>query len=75
MGANSKIKRRKEVKRKMLTPRGKLILGIITIVVSLYLSIDFMLKSLDEKKAKESFKNILLSVANMLILIFATNVI
>ncbi|EOU1926642.1 hypothetical protein [Clostridium perfringens] len=59
----------------MLTPRGKLILGIITIVVSLYLSIDFMLKSLDEKKAKESFKNILLSVANMLILIFATNVI
>ena len=75
MGANSKIKRRKEVKRKMLTPGGKLILGIITIVVSLYLSIDFMLKSLDEKKAKESFKNILLSVANMLILIFATNVI
>ncbi|MGU8325303.1 hypothetical protein ACV3K3_01455 [Clostridium perfringens] len=59
----------------MLTPRGKLILGIITIVVSLYLSIDFMIKSLDEKKAKESFKNILLSVANMLILIFATNVI
>ena len=59
----------------MLTPRGKLILGIITIAVSLYLSIDFMLKSLDEKKAKESFKNILLSVANMLILIFATNVI
>lgn len=59
----------------MLTQRGKLILGIITIVVSLYLSIDFMLKSLDEKKAKESFKNILLSVANMLILIFATNVI
>lgn len=59
----------------MLTQRGKLILGIITIVVSLYLSIDFMLKSLNEKKAKESFKNILLSVANMLILIFATNVI
>lgn len=59
----------------MLTQRGRLILGIITIVVSLYLSIDFMLKSLDEKKAKESFKNILLSVANMLILIFATNVI
>lgn len=59
----------------MLTPGGKLILGIIAIVVSLYLSIDFMLKSLDEKKAKESFKNILLSVANMLILIFATNVI
>lgn len=59
----------------MLTPGGKLILRIITIVVSLYLSIDFMLKSLDEKKAKESFKNILLSVANMLILIFATNVI
>ena len=59
----------------MLTPGGKLILGIITIVVSLYLSIDFMLKSLNEKKAKESFKNILLSVANMLILIFATNVI
>ncbi|WP_260325681.1 hypothetical protein [Clostridium perfringens] len=75
MGANSKIKRRKEVKRKMLTPGGKLILGIITIVVSLYLSLDFMLKSLDEKKAKESFKYILLSVANMLILIFATNVI
>ncbi|HAT4231242.1 TPA: hypothetical protein I9Z97_000574 [Clostridium perfringens] len=59
----------------MLTPGGKLILRIITIVVSLYLSIDFMIKSLDEKKAKESFKNILLSVANMLILIFATNVI
>lgn len=59
----------------MLTPNGRIILGIISIVTALYLSVHFMIKSLDEKKAKESFKNILLSVANMLILIFATNVI
>lgn len=59
----------------MLTPNGKIILGIISIVTALYLSLYFMIKSLDEKEPKQSFKYLILSACNMLALIFATNVI
>ncbi|AQW25654.1 hypothetical protein ACV30Q_04655 [Clostridium perfringens] len=59
----------------MLTQRGKIILGIIAIVTALYLSIEFMIKSLDTKEPKKSFKYLILSACNMLALIFATNVI
>ncbi|EPB8219973.1 MAG: hypothetical protein E7J71_07020 [Clostridium perfringens] len=59
----------------MLTPNGRIILGIISIVTALYLSVHFMIKSLDEKEPKKSFKYLILSTCNMLALIFATNVI
>lgn len=59
----------------MLTPNGRIILGTISIVTALYLSLYFMIKSLDEKEPKQSFKYLILSTCNMLALIFATNVI
>ncbi|AMN31737.1 hypothetical protein [Clostridium perfringens] len=59
----------------MLTQNGTFILGIIAIITTLYLSIEFMIKSLDEKEPKKSFKYLILSTCNMLALIFATNVI
>ena len=59
----------------MLTKNGNLILGTIAIITTLYLGIEFMIKSLDEKEPKKSFKYLILSTCNMLALIFATNVI
>ncbi|HAT4310259.1 hypothetical protein ACV30B_00090 [Clostridium perfringens] len=59
----------------MLTKNGNLILGTIAIITTLYLSIEFMIKSLDEKEPRKSFKYLILSTCNMLVLIFATNVI
>ena len=59
----------------MLTPNGRIILGIISVVTALYLSVYFMIKSLDEKEPRKSFKYLILSTCNMLALIFATNVI
>ncbi|ALG49403.1 hypothetical protein [Clostridium perfringens] len=59
----------------MLTKNGNLILGTIAIITTLYLSIEFMIKSLDEKEPKKSFKYLILSTCNMLALIFSTNVI
>ncbi|HAT4182244.1 TPA: hypothetical protein ACF2DS_000198 [Clostridium perfringens] len=59
----------------MLTKNGNLILGTIAIITTLYLSIEFMIKSLDEKEPKKSFKYLILSACNMLALIFSTNVI
>ncbi|EDS79205.1 hypothetical protein ACSXBY_04325 [Clostridium perfringens] len=59
----------------MLTPNGRIILGIISIVTALYLSLYFMIKSLDEKEPRKSFKYLILSTCNMLALIFSANVI
>ncbi len=59
----------------MLTEAGRIILGIISIFTTLYLSVHFMIKSLDEREPKQSFKYLILSACNMLALIFATNVI
>ncbi|ELC8419226.1 hypothetical protein [Clostridium perfringens] len=59
----------------MLTKNGNLILGTVAIITTLYLSIEFMIKSLDEKEPRKSFKYLILSTCNMLALIFATNVI
>lgn len=38
----------------MLTKNGNLILGTIAIITTLYLSIEFMIKSLDEKEPKKA---------------------
>ncbi|HHD2740005.1 hypothetical protein ACSXAR_08240 [Clostridium perfringens] len=59
----------------MLTPKGRIILGIISTVTALYLSVYFMIKSLDEREPRQSFKYLILSTCNMLALIFSTNVI
>ena len=59
----------------MLSPNGRIILGIISIITALYLSVYFMIKSLDEKEPRKSFKYLILSACNMLALIFSTNVI
>lgn len=59
----------------MLTKNGTLVLGIVAIVTTLYLSLDFMIKSLTEKKPRESFKYLILSTCNMLSLLFVANVI
>ncbi|EJT6152838.1 hypothetical protein EHZ13_01970 [Clostridium perfringens] len=59
----------------MLTPKGRIILGIISTVTALYLSVYFIIKSLDEKEPRQSFKYLILSTCNMLALIFSTNVI
>ena len=59
----------------MLTSNGRIILGTISTVTTLYLSLYFMIKCLDEKEPKQSFKYLILSTCNMLALIFATNVI
>ncbi|HAT4162150.1 TPA: hypothetical protein I9Z77_001586 [Clostridium perfringens] len=59
----------------MLTPNGRIVLGTIAIITTLYLSVHFMIKSLDEKEPKQSFKYLILSACNMLALIFSTNMI
>lgn len=59
----------------MLTTNGRIVLGTISIVTTLYLSLYFMIKCLDEKEPKQSFKYLILSACNMLALIFSTNVI
>ncbi len=59
----------------MLTPVGRIVLGTIAIFTALYLSVHFMIKSLDEKEPKQSFKYLILSTCNMLALIFSINVI
>lgn len=59
----------------MLTPGGKLVLEIVAIFTTLYLSLDFMIKSLDEREPKQSFKYLVLSVCNMLSLLFVVNVV
>lgn len=59
----------------MLTPDGKLVLGIIAIVTSLYLSVEFMVKHLEENNPWQSFRYLILSLGNMLSLLFIVNVI
>ncbi|MDU1308488.1 MAG: hypothetical protein E6936_13650 [Clostridium perfringens] len=59
----------------MLNQGGKIVLGSISIVTTFYLSLYFMVKSLNEKEPKRSFKYLILSTCNMLALIFSTNVI
>ncbi len=59
----------------MLTTNGRIILGIISVVTALYLSLYFIIKCLNEKEPRKSFKYLVLSIGNMLSLIFITNMI
>lgn len=58
----------------MLTSNGRIVLGIISIVTALYLSVHFMIKSLDEKEPRKSFKYLMLFVGCTLSFIFSINV-
>lgn len=59
----------------MLTPGGKLVLGVIAIIITLYLSIEFMVQHLEEDNILKSFKYLVLSIGSMLSLLFVVNVI
>lgn len=59
----------------MLTPMGQVVLGTISIVTTLFLSVFFMEKYLEGNNSKKRTKYLILSIANMLSLIFVTNVI
>ncbi|HFD2050858.1 hypothetical protein [Clostridium perfringens] len=59
----------------MLTPGGKLTLGLIGVITTLYLSYYFIYECIEEKEVKKSFKYLLLSIGNMLSLLFIANMI
>lgn len=58
----------------MLTPGGKIVFGIITSVTTLFLSVYFLDKSINEKDSKKSFKYLMLFVGCTLSFIFSINV-
>ncbi|HII4514021.1 TPA: hypothetical protein ACY4SI_001227 [Clostridium perfringens] len=58
----------------MLTPRGKIVFGIITSATTLFLSVYFLDKSINEKDPKKSFKYLMLFVGCTLSFIFSINV-
>lgn len=59
----------------MLTLGGHLILGTISILTTLFLSVDFMGKYLEENNSKKRTKYLIFSIANILSLLFVSNVI
>lgn len=59
----------------MLTLGGHFLLGTISILTTLFLSVDFMEKYLEENNSKKRIKYLILSIANILSLLFVSNVI
>lgn len=59
----------------MLTQKGNFLLGTISILTTLFLSVDFMEKYLEENNSKKRIKYLILSIANILSLLFVSNVI
>lgn len=58
----------------MLTPGGKIVFGIVTTGTTLFLSVYFLDKSINEKDHKKSFKYLILFVGCALSFIFSINV-
>ncbi|MDM0664828.1 hypothetical protein QTH69_05970 [Clostridium perfringens] len=58
----------------MFTPGGKIVFGIITTATTLFLSVYFLDKSINEKETKKSFKYLILFVGCTLSFIFSINV-
>ncbi|EHK2354924.1 hypothetical protein JJB75_15580 [Clostridium perfringens] len=58
----------------MFTPGGKIVFGIITTATTLFLSVYFLDKSINEKEPKNSFKYLILFVGCTLSFIFSINV-
>lgn len=59
----------------MLTPIGNVVLRTVSVVTTLFLSVFFMEKYLEEKISKKKSKYLILSIGNMLTLLFVVNVI
>lgn len=59
----------------MLTPVGNVVLRTVSVVTTLFLSVFFMEKYLEEKISKKKTKYLILSIGNMLTLLFVVNVI
>lgn len=59
----------------MLTPIGQAVLGTISIATTLFLSVFFMEKYLEENASKKRTKYLIFSIGNMLTLLFVVNVI
>ncbi|WP_419748868.1 hypothetical protein ACNULB_04900 [Clostridium perfringens] len=58
----------------MFTPGGKIVFGIITTATTLFLSVYFLDKSINEKEPKKRFKYLILFVGCTLSFIFSINV-
>lgn len=59
----------------MLTPIGRVVLGTISIVTTLFLTVFFLEKYLEERNSKKRTKYLILSIGNMLSLLFVVNVV
>ncbi|AAL96798.1 hypothetical protein [Clostridium perfringens] len=59
----------------MLTPIGEVVLGTISIATTLFLTVFFLEKYLEERNSKKRTKYLILSIANILSLLFVSNVI
>ncbi|EGS9999048.1 hypothetical protein I9Y31_001263 [Clostridium perfringens] len=59
----------------MLTPIGQVVLGTISVATTLFLSVFFLEKYLEERNSKKRTKYLILSIGNMLSLLFVVNVV
>lgn len=59
----------------MLTPIGQVVLGTISVSTTLFLTVFFLEKYLEERNSKKRTKYLILSIGNMLSLLFVVNVV
>lgn len=59
----------------MLTPIGQVVLGTIATATTLFLTVFFLEKYLEERNSKKRTKYLILSIGNMLSLLFVVNVV
>ena len=59
----------------MLTPIGEVVLGTIATATTLFLTVFFLEKYLEERNSKKRTKYLILSIGNMLSLLFVVNVV
>ena len=59
----------------MLTPVGQVVLGTIATATTLFLTVFFLEKYLEERNSDKRTKYLILSIGNMLNLLFVVNVV
>lgn len=59
----------------MLTPIGEVVLGTIATATTLFLTVFFLEKYLEERNSDKRTKYLILSIGNMLSLLFVVNVV
>lgn len=59
----------------MLTPIGQVVLGTIATATTLFLTVFFLEKYLEERNSDKRTKYLILSIGNMLSLLFVVNVV